>query len=73
MLTSDEFSSPFTTVLRNGKTCAVLQIGDFVPTAVCNHLSLVSLDICPRLCHSILLYLTEFIAENMPLCSLITF
>lgn len=50
-----------------------LQILDFMLAAVQNHLSQVSLDVCPRLSHSILLYLTEFIGENMSLSALIVF
>lgn len=65
VLTSDESSSPCATVLWNVKSCTVLQIQDFMPAAAHNLLSLVSLDVCPRLCHSVLLYMTEIISKNV--------
>lgn len=55
------------------KSQEVLQMLDFMSAAVQNHLSQVSLGVCLRLSYSILLYLTEFIAKNMPLSALIAF
>lgn len=71
VLSSDESSSPCTILYYQNSE--VLQILDFMPAAVQNHLSQVSLDICPRLSHFVLLYLTEFIAKNMSLSALIPF
>lgn len=77
VLTNDESSSPCTAVLPKCEELCREQILNFMPAAVQNHLSLVSL-VCPRLVrtaasHSILLYLTEFIAKNTSLSALIAF